>query len=355
MKHIVHVGTEKPYDALIGTRLLEDAGAILSAHTKARKIALISDDVVAGLYLETVRQSLSHSGFEVAPFCFPAGEPSKSLDVLQKLYAHLARHQITRGDMLLALGGGVVGDLVGFAAATWLRGVPFAQMPTTLLAAVDASVGGKTAVNLPEGKNLVGAFWQPSLVLCDCGTFDTLPAAVFADGIAESLKHGVLRDRELFELTKNGGARKDAASLVARNMRIKAEFVLEDERDVGRRQLLNFGHTIGHAIETLSGLSIPHGHAVAIGMASMARAAERLSLCEMPLAAEIEAALIQCGLPTRSPYPTDALVEAALRDKKRSAGTITLVMPKRIGECVLHAVPIEELPDIFKLGEGMAP
>ena len=245
-------------------------------------------------------------------------------------------------------GGGVAGDMAGFAAAVYLRGIEFIQVPTTLLAAVDASVGGKTAVNLSAGKNLAGAFWQPSLVLCDCDVFQTLPAPVFADGMAEAVKAGMIADAQLLDMLEDGA--QPLPALVARCVQIKRGLVAADERDVGDRQLLNFGHTAAHAIERATDFQVSHGSAVAIGMVMMARAAWRLGVSEEDCAPRLAALLQKLGLPTRTDLPASVLAEAALRDKKRSGAEITLVLPIRRGRCILHRARVEELMHIFELG-----
>ena len=243
----------------------------------------------------------------------------------------------------MRVGGGVTGDLAGFAAATWLRGIRLVQVPTTLLAMVDSSVGGKTAIDLPEGKNLVGAFHQPAAVVCDPQLLDTLPPAILRDGCAEALKTAVLFDPDLFSHLAARGTDFDRMTVLPRCIACKRDAVCADEFDRGARQLLNLGHTAGHAIETLSGYRISHGHAVAIGLAIMARA-----FCRD--AAEIEAALIKLGLPTRTEFSPEQLAQAALADKKRAGERITLVIPRAIGDCVLREVPVDTLADIFERG-----
>lgn len=351
----IPVMAQKPYEVCIGRGLLEKAGELLAARAQPRRVALLSDDNVYMLYGKTVRQSLEQAGYDVFPYPFVHGEQAKSVDQLALIWAFLCENQFTRGDLMLALGGGVTGDLTGFAAACYQRGVPYVQMPTTLLAAVDASVGGKTAVNLPAGKNLVGAFWQPEIVLCDCDTFATLSPEDYRSGVAESLKYGVLSDRALFDDIANGDMAERIEDIVARCIAIKAELVMRDERDHGQRQLLNLGHTVAHGVEVLSGFAVPHGHAVAIGMCVIARAAERMRVCTRGVAEEIAGALVKNGLPTASPYPADALANAALGDKKRRGDTITLVLPEEIGKCRLHPADVADLPDIFRMGMEAAP
>ena len=245
--------------------------------------------------------------------------------------------------MLVALGGGVTGDLTGFAAAVYLRGVPFVQAPTTLLAMVDASVGGKTAVNLNAGKNLAGAFHQPSFVLIDPDTLDTLPSETLSDGLAEAIKCGVISDRALFGFLSEGFHPADAEEVIARCVAMKRDLVEKDERDTGERQLLNFGHTIGHAIERASGYGISHGQAVAIGMLLEARGAEAVGFAEESCAESSRSALLRNKLPVSCPYPAEALIEAMLRDKKVRSGRIQLALPRRIGHCALYEIDVDAL------------
>ena len=251
---------------------------------------------------------------------------------------------------LVIVGGGVVGDLAGFAAATILRGVDFVQIPTTLLAQVDSSVGGKVAIDLHAGKNLAGAFCQPAAVICDTDCLKTLPPDVFADGAAEAVKTGVLSDEALFALFEDGTLTADPGEVIARCVAYKAGVVERDEKEQGERKLLNLGHTVGHAIEKCSGYVIPHGHAVAAGLAVIARAAEALGWTEESLAARITACLSKNGLPTGTDYSAEALAEAALSDKKRAGGDITLVVPRKIGHCELRKVPVADLLPIIRAG-----
>ncbi|MCL2507641.1 MAG: 3-dehydroquinate synthase [Oscillospiraceae bacterium] len=349
MKTISVKTKQRCYDVLIGSGLLGDAGKLLSQVSPKCRVMLVSDDVVHGLYGEPAAESFRRSGFSVSEFVFEHGERSKNLTVCAALLERMAQEQLTRTDMIAALGGGVTGDLAGFAASAYLRGVRFANFPTTLLACVDSSVGGKTGVNLSAGKNLAGAFWQPSLVVCDTDTLSTLPPDVLADGIAESVKYGMIRDAELFSKLRDGTFLSNLEDGIAACVSIKNEIVGADELDRGQRQLLNFGHTAGHAIERASGYGISHGHAVAIGMAVISRAFERLGEamgCSAPLLEALEG----YGLPVTCGYDAAALAEHALRDKKRGGDEITLVVPKRVGECVLRRIPVSELKNIFELG-----
>ncbi len=344
----VHVHASRDYDVCIGAGCLDSLGRRAAAVKAPCSALLVSDETVYALYGAAAEASLTRAGFSVRSFTFAPGEESKTVATLARILDALAAVPCTRSDLVVALGGGVAGDMAGFAAAVYLRGIEFIQVPTTLLAAVDASVGGKTAVNLSAGKNLAGAFWQPSLVLCDCDVFQTLPAPVFADGMAEAVKAGMIADAQLLDMLEDGA--QPLPALVARCVQIKRGLVAADERDVGDRQLLNFGHTAAHAIERATDFQVSHGSAVAIGMVMMARAAWRLGVSEEDCAPRLAALLQKLGLPTRTDLPASVLAEAALRDKKRSGAEITLVLPIRRGRCILHRARVEELMHIFELG-----
>lgn len=345
----VRVNTGKPYDVRVGRGMLENTGEWLAALTASRSAALVADDTVDGLYGDRVAQSLRRAGFRVARTSFPHGEESKTLTTYGQLLDFLAENRMTRSDTVVALGGGVTGDMAGFAAATYLRGVNVAQIPTTFLAMVDSSVGGKTGVDLKAGKNLVGAFHQPIGVLCDADTLDSLPEDVFADGAAEAVKYGVLCDEPLFETLAAGNYRDGIEAVISRCVGIKADVCAADEREHGQRQLLNLGHTFGHAIERLSGYAMPHGHAVAIGMVYAARIAEKLNRCKPDVVTRIEEALRNNNLPIEAGYPPVQLAEAALVDKKRAGDTLTFVLPAAVGRCELVPMPVERLPELAAL------
>ena len=294
----IEVHTAPAYEVTIGAGLRRDCGARLKAVLGGCRIAVAADSNVAPLYLETVCASLRDAGFAVCSYVFPAGEAHKNFTTLSAILEFLAESQLTRTDCVAALGGGVTGDMAGFAAASYLRGIRYVQLPTTLLSAVDSSVGGKTAIDLAAGKNLAGAFLQPAAVLCDTDCLRSLPAAVFADGAAEAIKTGVLSGETLFSLFEDGTLTDAPAEVIARCIRYKAGVVERDEKERGERRKLNLGHTVGHAIEKCSGYAIPHGHAVAAGLAVMARASERLGWAEPGVSARIAACLEKNGLPT---------------------------------------------------------
>lgn len=346
----VSVTASRNYEVKIGRGLLDRAGEELRGLTGTDGIAVVTDSNVAPLYLDRLERSLRAAGYGVQSFVFPAGEASKNGETYLKLLGFLADCHLTRTDTVVALGGGVTGDLSGFAAATYLRGLGFVQIPTTLLAAVDSSVGGKTAIDLPEGKNLAGTFYQPMAVLCDLDTLDTLPEAVFREGCAEVIKYAVLFDEDLFRHLWDRGLGFDRTAVVARCVECKRDVVKADEFDTGARQLLNLGHTVGHGIERASGYTVPHGAAVAAGMAIISRASAKLGVCSPKTAETIEEMLRRFGLPTGTSYPAEALISGMLSDKKRSGSTINLILPEKIGRCRVQKTPVAELSSILKAG-----
>lgn len=340
---LVEVKASGSYCVKIGHGLLDTLGTELAALAKGN-VLVVTDTNVAPHYLERTENTLKNAGFSVISEIIPEGEPSKNLVNYEKLLRRMAAAHLTRADTVVALGGGVTGDLAGFAAASYLRGIRLVQVPTTLLAMVDSSVGGKTAVDLPEGKNLVGAFHQPALVLCDLDTLDTLPQAVFREGCAEVIKTAILFDRPLFEDLKRDGLNFNRESVIARCVEHKRDIVAEDEFEAGSRKLLNLGHTLGHAVEKCSGYAVAHGAAVAIGTAAMARA-----FCRED-GEEIHAVLQKFGLPLTTEFTPEELAEAALADKKRQGDTVTLVVPTAVGKCELCRLPVSELQSVFEAG-----
>ena len=341
----VHVRASRSYDVLIGSGLLGTLGAHAAALDKARKVCIVSDSNVWPLYGDLAMNALAEAGLEAIPaFVFPAGEESKNGRTYLDLLNHLARHQMTRPDLIVALGGGVVGDLAGFAAATYLRGIRFIQVPTTLLAAVDSSVGGKTAIDLPAGKNLAGAFCQPSLVLCDTDTLRTLPEEIFRDGCAEVIKYGILYDEAFFSYLESTGPEFDREAVITRCVELKRDVVAEDEYDTGMRMKLNLGHTIGHGVEASSNFTLSHGKSVAIGIAIVTRA----SHC--PDGDRIIEILKRFGLPTTTEFDAQTLYRCALSDKKRSGGMVNLIIPRAIGNCEIVPTPAEEILTFIEEG-----
>lgn len=346
----VTVSASKTYDIVIGSGVLKNVGQSIQALGRAEKVCIVSDSTVYPLYGEALRSDLEKAGFEVEVFVFPAGEASKNGETFLALLNFLAEKKLTRSDLIVALGGGVVGDLAGFAAASFLRGIRFVQVPTTLLAAVDSSVGGKTAIDLPAGKNLAGAFCQPSLVLCDTDTLLSLPGDIFRDGCAEVIKYGVLYDPKLFSHLEEKGLSFDREAVITRCVELKRDVVAQDEFDTGLRMKLNLGHTIGHGVEAMSCFSLSHGKAVAIGMAMIARAAAKFGMLSGPDCRRILAVLDAFGLPTHTEYEADALYAYTLSDKKRAGSTVKLIVPRTIGQCDILPVPVEELKNWIQAG-----
>ncbi len=351
MEHrVIPVRVREGYNVVIGRGLLEESGSLLRAALGDCRLALVTDSNVTELYLERVLTSLRAAGYVVNSFVFAAGEQNKNMQTLADVLEFFAAERLTRTDCVLALGGGVTGDMAGFAAGCYLRGIRYVQLPTTLLSAVDSSVGGKTAVDLAPGKNLAGLFHQPSLVLCDTNCLNTLSESEFANGAAEAIKTGILEGEELFSLLESGGAREQIDEIIARCVAFKARVVEQDETETGLRKTLNLGHTAAHAIELCSGYTIPHGHAVAIGLAIIARAAEALGWVTEPVETRILAALRANNLPTTTSFSPEALANAALSDKKRAGGQMTLVVPRGIGDCILMDIPVEQLERVFRAG-----
>lgn len=339
---IIPVNASTPYEVRIESGLLSHAGELIRPILGSCRLGILTDDTVNGYHAETLENSLRESGYDFVKFVIPHGEESKNPQTLFDFLNFLAENHLTRKDALIALGGGVVGDLCGLAAALYLRGVKFVQIPTTLLAAVDSSVGGKTAVDIPAGKNLVGAFWQPSIVICDPDVLQTLPDDIFRDGCAEVLKYGVILDAPFFDRLKTP-FRDDPAAVIARCVEIKRDVVQEDEFDRGLRGLLNYGHTLGHGIEKESNFTVFHGSAVAKGMIIAAKIAEAVGLCSADCRREITEVVASYGFDLSCPYSAKVLYDAALSDKKRAGDQITLILPEKIGRCVLYKIPCDEL------------
>ena len=339
----------REYDILIGRGLLAQAGErVRPVLPRARKLAVVTDSQVGPLYSKTVLDSLEASGFEVRLFPVPAGEESKNPSQLAQLWEGFMDFGLTRTDAVIALGGGVVGDLAGFAAATILRGVALVQIPTTLLSQVDSSVGGKVAVDLAHGKNLAGAFYQPRLVLMDPDVLDTLPLPVFMDGMAEVVKYGCIWDKDFFDFLTVRPDRKrlmtDIEHILYTCCDIKRQVVMEDELDTGLRMILNFGHTLGHAYE-LAGHYIEwsHGEAVAAGMCAAAKLGAALGVTPDDVPGRIEDALAGLGQVTSISCTMDDYAAAIGLDKKGAGADITVILLDRIGRAVPHKMPREQL------------
>lgn len=345
----VDVNTGKRYNILIERGLLDKVGELALGVMNKCKAAIITDDKVDALYSDRLEKSLRDSGFETVKFVFPNGENSKNANTFIDILEFLAENRLSRSDAVFALGGGVVGDIAGFAASAFLRGISFVQIPTTLLAAVDSSVGGKTAIDLKAGKNLAGAFYQPKLVVCDPDLLNTLDKETFNDGCAEVIKYAAIRDAEIFDMMKDPD-KLDVEKIIRRSVEIKRDVVSEDEFDNGIRQILNFGHTFGHAVEKCSNFKITHGSAVAIGMAIMARGAAAKGLCTSEYRALIEETVKKYGHGINTEYSAKELYEVLLSDKKIKNGSITLVIPRKPGECELIKASFEEALELLTAG-----
>ena len=340
------------YDILVENGLLTKTGELTRCVSKAVKVAVITDSNVAELYSKTVLQSLKTAGFETSLFVFFAGESSKNHKTMLDIYSFLAESDITRTDIIIALGGGVTGDMAGFAAATFLRGIDFIQVPTTLLAQTDSSIGGKTGVDLEQGKNLVGAFYQPRLVICDPTVLTTLSPHIFNDGMAEIVKHGCIKDFKLFEKINSANKIDDILfEMICRSIEIKRDVVENDEKEKGERMLLNFGHTMGHAIEKFYNFgTYTHGEAVAMGMVLMAEAGEINGFTQKGTTDQIKSLLLKLNLPVECPVNIKELAKAAINDKKRSGSSINLVLLKSIGESFTLKLSVTKLESFFSGG-----
>jgi 3-dehydroquinate synthase len=346
----------RSYDIVTGGGLLRDCGGWIAAlcdSDAGGSVAVVSDSNIWEIHGPVFAASLEAAGLRAGadwtPIVLAPGEQNKSLEGLGRLYAAFAAMKLRRGGLVVAFGGGVVGDVTGMAAATWMRGVRYVQIPTTLLAQVDSSVGGKTAINISEGKNLAGLFYQPALVLIDTALPATLPEREFRSGMAEVIKYGAIRSRSLFNgLTRQPDAAR-LAEIVAQCCRVKREIVERDELDTGERMLLNFGHSFGHAIEKLGGYRrYNHGEAVALGMVLAAEAGEKMGLTEAGNAARIKEMLAVHGLDAVCPYEPEALLPQMALDKKNQDGGIRLVLIQKIGTAFVHTVSPDELRAVLR-------
>ncbi|MBE6853657.1 MAG: 3-dehydroquinate synthase [Ruminococcus sp.] len=345
MKKIA-VKASKPYEVLIEQGLLSECGKLIAKTTGAGFAAIITDDIVDRLYSEKVISSLEAQGIKTVKYVFKNGESSKSSDNLNKIYNFLAENGITRTDLLIALGGGVTGDITGYAAATYLRGVRFVQIPTTLLAQIDSSVGGKTAINLPCGKNLVGAFKQPELVICDPLTLRTLSDETISDGMAEAIKYGMIRSRELFDIIASRNLKnyfEIIDDVIYRCVSIKRDIVENDEFDTGERMLLNFGHTIGHAIESFFNYeTYTHGKAVASGMHIMTEQAVKHGDCSSEALDALDSVLRSYDLPLTTEASVTELVPLCSKDKKCESTSINAIVCSDIGKASIRKMPFSD-------------
>ncbi len=356
---IVDVPTpSRSYQVHVGCGILDGIGEATRAAAGGERACVITESNVGPLYAERVEASLAAAGYAVSTLTFEAGEQNKRLSTLEGLLEGLAEAQLTRDDVVVALGGGVTGDMAGLAAAMYLRGIQVVQAPTSLLAMVDSSVGGKVAVDLAHGKNLCGFFWQPSAVVADVECLHSIAPELYTDSIGEVVKHAVLADPQMLaELTArpmNGEGYPDepVTRIVAKNVEIKRDVVVSDEKERGLRQTLNLGHTIGHGIEAASDFSLGHGSSVAAGLCCMARAACAKGWCKSETRDAIVAAMAAQGLPTDTELPHDVVFDYMVHDKKRHGDTMNIVVPDEVGAVSVRKVTLEELRELVELGCG---
>lgn len=332
---LINVNTSFSYSVHIERKLLNNCGKIIADTIKSRTVAIITDDIVDNLYYDTVEKTLINNGFSVFKFAFKNGEASKSSETLNNIYSFLCKNNITRSDCIIALGGGVVGDIAGYAAATYLRGIKYIQIPTTLLAQIDSSVGGKTAIDLPFGKNLVGAFKQPACVICDPDVLSTLSPEILSDGMAEAIKYGMIRDKKLFELISShniNNVNEVIDEIIYKCISIKRDVVEADEFDIGERMILNFGHTIGHSVESFYHYDkYTHGSAVAIGMYMITEKS-----CDKKIITVLENCLKAYNLPYSCDASKSELVQLCGNDKKRESSDINFIICEQIGHAEIR-------------------
>lgn len=357
----VHVGAaSRAYDVLVGPGALALLGEVTRSVAGDARVCVVSETNVAPLYADAAEASLSAAGMGVAPrIVFPAGEAHKGLGTLGGILEGLAERGLTRDDVVVALGGGVTGDMTGLAAALYLRGIRVVQAPTSLLAMVDSSVGGKTAVDIAAGKNLVGAFWQPSAVVADVSCLETVSPELLTDSCGEVVKHAVLADGELLDrltvspLNAPGASADEVAAIVARNIEIKRDVVEADERERGLRQTLNLGHTVGHAIEAASDFALGHGTCVAAGLCIVARASETRGWCSGETRRRIERCVRAHGLPVTTDLPADVLMGFLAHDKKRHGDGVNLVVPAEVGRAEVRRVSLAGMRELLDAGLEM--
>ena len=345
----IDIDTARPYQVHVGTFLLEQAGPLVRATAGGTKAVIVTDTNVGPLYQMPVKQSLEASGYEVSICTFEAGEAHKRAETYVAILEFVAEHELSRSDVIVALGGGVVGDLAGFAASIYMRGIDFINCPTTTLSMIDSSIGGKTAVDLGDTKNIVGAFWQPKLVIVDPDTLATLPRRHYINGLAEAVKASLLADPELFGIFEKGDIDGQINEIIYRSLRFKKNIVEQDETERGMRKALNFGHTIGHGIEAVKGIKgrrtvgLYHGECVALGMLPMIES--------KALQKRVRAVYRRLGLPTRTTYDKEKVLAEMLHDKKAQSGQITIIKVPGLGCWRAETIPVEGLRPLLGIEE----
>ena len=345
----VHLNVSKPYDVLLQNGLIDQTSKLIKPFCKNHNVAIITDDIVNKLYGESLLMQLKKSGYAVIKYAFPNGEQSKNIITLSNILEFLAENNFKRNDYLIALGGGVPGDITGLASAIYMRGINFIQIPTTLLAMVDASVGGKTAIDLKAGKNLAGAFWQPSLVICDTDIIKNLPDDIFKEGMGEVLKYDVIDNLGIFESVLNDKIKDNLDFIIYDCIKSKQQIVEQDEYETkGVRKLLNVGHTFAHGLEKLSNYRISHGFAVATGLVWEAGIAYNLGICSLELFSRIKKVVNKWNLLIDFDYNHRELVEAMKKDKKNDDALISFMLPTKLGNCVEKKLKTEEIISILE-------
>lgn len=345
----IQVKTSREYDVLLGQGLIADLPRLVEPFCRGRKIGIITDDIVDSLYAFAVAEKLKDHGYTIDKYVIPHGESSKNITTLSGILEYFASCHFTRKDIFISIGGGVIGDITGLAAALYMRGIQFVQVPTTLLSMVDASVGGKTAVDLKAGKNLIGAFWQPSLVVADTRVIAELPEDIFAEGMAEVIKSDLIANAGIVEMIKQGTVKENIDRMVASCIEMKRDVVEQDEYETkSLRKVLNMGHTVAHAIEKLSGYQVSHGIAVATGLVWEACIATHLGLCSEVLMAEIREAVDAYQLYYDVPFTVDAMVDAMKSDKKNDGSNVDFVFPMRFGKWEERKLSQLELVNIIE-------
>lgn len=347
----ITINASSKYNIYVGDDILKKSGELISKLSTSKKAVVVTDDIVDKLYSKTLINSLEASGFTVFKFVFKNGEPSKCHSTLINLYEFLVENEITRSDMLIALGGGVVGDLTGFAAATYLRGIDFVQIPTTLLAQTDASIGGKTAVDIKSGKNLVGAFKQPLCIITDTKLLNSLSDDIFSDGMSEIIKYAMIKSEPLFYKLLNEDINEILSDVIIECINIKKDAVEADEFDKGQRMLLNFGHTLGHSIEKYYNFSgITHGKAVATGMCEISEISESKGITQKGVTEKLKNCLLKYKLPVDTKIPLSERIDICMSDKKRENDSINIIICKDIGESYIEKLSVK---DFYKfMGES---
>ncbi|MFI3229078.1 MAG: 3-dehydroquinate synthase [Bacillota bacterium] len=342
----IHVATDNDYNVLIGEGLVAKLGTLVNEVKKVCSVLVVSDSNVAPLHMQKVVSSLESCGYSTKTFVFKAGEESKTVATYMEIITYLAQNKFNRTDLVVALGGGVVGDMAGFAAATYMRGIDYIQVSTTLLSSIDSSVGGKVAVDLPEGKNLLGAFHQPKLVVIDTDLLQTLPETFWLDGMGEAVKYAVMCGGYCYSIMNNMTIKENIVDFIYECVRIKRDIVVEDEKEGGVRKLLNLGHTIGHAIEKESAFTITHGRAVMMGLQYITHISQKLGLLDEKTVFTINELLQKYEVPTCT-YSNKTLISHIGMDKKSKGDCLDIVLVKAIGECEIREISIVELAEVM--------